>query len=157
MCYTILPSVAGGSNPAARGENRDYMKSNKQTIKLYWVTAQDHNQDWFIFAESAKSARAYHEEYEGYNKGEAQSRLIVSNVTLKEFMNGEPPCNAQFQDLYQIGFQDAGTVQHRDMARLNGEIFLDGIFEAIIGLGRKQLELVPKNSVYSLTRPHVQR
>lgn len=59
------------------------MASNKLTIKLYWVSSDDHDHDWFIFAESASLARAYHEQYEGYSKGEAQSRLIVSHVTLK--------------------------------------------------------------------------
>lgn len=29
------------------------MASNKQTVKLYWVTTADHDEDWFIFAESA--------------------------------------------------------------------------------------------------------
>jgi hypothetical protein len=67
------------------------MAINQQTMKLYWVTTQDHDEDWFIFAESAKSARTYHEDYEGYGKGDAHSRLIVSNITLKEFMNGTPP------------------------------------------------------------------
>jgi hypothetical protein len=34
------------------------MASTKQSIQLYWVTTQDHDEDWFIFADSAKSARA---------------------------------------------------------------------------------------------------
>ena len=116
------------------------MASTKQ-VKLYWVTTRDHDEDWFIFAESARSARAYHEDYEGYGKGDAHSRLIVSNVTLKEFMNGTPPCHAQFRDLFQIGFQDAGTIPNRRRAGLNGEIFREGILEAIIELGRQQLAL----------------
>jgi hypothetical protein len=121
------------------------MASTKQTMKLYWVSSQDHDHDWFIFAESASAARAYHEQYEGYNQGDARSRLIVSHVTLKEFMNGDPPCNAKFEDLYRIGFEDAGAVKHRGKPGLNGEIFRDGIIEAIIELGRMQLELVPNN------------
>jgi hypothetical protein len=115
------------------------MASDKQTIKLYWVTTADHVEDWFIFAESARRARSYHEHYEGYDKGNAHSRLIVSNVTVKEFQNGTPPCHAQFQDLSQIGFQDAGTSPNRRRAGYNGEIFREGILEAIIELGRKQL------------------
>ena len=67
------------------------MASNKQTIKLYWVMARDHVEDWFIFAESAKSARAYHEHYEGYGAGDARARLIVRDVRLTKFTNGEPP------------------------------------------------------------------
>ena len=112
------------------------MASTKQ-VKLYWVTARDHVEDWFIFAESARQARAYHEHYEGYDKGDAHSRLIVSNVTLKEFQNGTPPCNAQFQDL--IGFENAGTIPNRRGVKFNGEIFREGILEAIIELGRQQL------------------
>ena len=67
------------------------MASKPQTVKLYWVTTDDHDEDWLIFAESARQARAFHEDYEGYGKGDARSRLIVSNVTLQEFMNGLLP------------------------------------------------------------------
>jgi hypothetical protein len=115
------------------------MASNKQTIKLYWVTTDDHAEDWFIFADSASSARTFHENYEGYGKGDANSRLIVSNVTLKEFQNGTPPCHAQFQDLFQIGFKNAGSIPNRRRAGCNGEIFREGILEAIIELGREQM------------------
>jgi hypothetical protein len=118
------------------------MASNKQTIKLYWVTTADHDEDWFILAESARSARTYHEHYEGYDKGDAHSRLIVSNVTLTEFQNGAPPCHAQFQDLFQIGCQDAGTIPNRRGVKFNGEIFREGILEAIIELGRNQMRAV---------------
>lgn len=55
-----------------------------------------------------QEARAYHEHYEGYSKGDAHSRLIVSNVSLQEFMNGTSPCHAQFQDLYQKCRQPPG-------------------------------------------------
>ena len=120
------------------------MASNKQqTVKLYWVMARDHVEDWFIFAESARKARAYHEHYEGYDKGEAHSRLIVSNVTLKEFQNGTPPCNATYQDL--AGYED-GTLPSRNKAGLNGEIFREGILEAIIELGRKQLAVTQQEN-----------
>ena len=63
----------------------------------------------------------------------------MSNVTLKEFQNGTPPCHAQFQDLFEIGFHSAGTGPKRRRAGWNGEIFRDGILEAIIELGRQQL------------------
>jgi hypothetical protein len=114
------------------------MTNNKQTMKLYWVTTDDHDEDWFIFAESARRARTYHEDYEGYGKGDAYSRLIVANVALKEFQNGTPPCHAQFQDLFQIGFQNAGTTPNRRGVKFSGEIFREGILEAIIELGRQQ-------------------
>jgi hypothetical protein len=116
------------------------MASTKQ-VRLYWVATADHAEDWFIFAESARQARSYHENYEGYDRGDASTRLIVSNVTLKKFMNGTPPCHAQFQDLYQIGFKNAGAIPNRRRTGLSGEIFRDGILEAIIELGRQQQAL----------------
>jgi hypothetical protein len=112
--------------------------ASKKRVRLYWVTTADHAEDWFIFGASARQARAYHEDYEGYDKGDANSRLIVSDVTLKEFQNGTPPCHAQFQDLFQIGFKNAGAIPNRRRAGFNGEIFRDGILEAIIELGRQQ-------------------
>src|ERR1019366_280704 len=123
-----------------RGKENRVFITIKQTIKLYWVTTADHAQDWFIFAGSDLQARSYHEHYEGYGKGDASSRLIVSNVTLQEFMNGTPPCHARFEDLYQIGLE-AGTIPGRRGAGLNGEIFREGILEAIIELGRQQQAL----------------
>jgi hypothetical protein len=90
-----------------------------------------------------------------YSKGDARSRLIVSNVTLKEFMNGTPPCHARFEDLYQMGIE-AGTIPGRRKGRLNGEIFRNGILEAIVELGRRrqalengcvQLERAPASAV----------
>src|ERR1039458_7173906 len=122
------------------------MASNKHTVKLYWVTTQDHDEDWFIFADSASSARTFHEDYEGYGEGDARSRLIVSNITLKEFQNGTPPCHAQFPDLFRIGFENTGTSPNRRRAGLNGEIFREGILEAIIELGRKQLAVTQQEN-----------
>src|ERR1019366_9439405 len=129
-----------------RGKENRVFITIKQTIKLYWVTTADHAQDWFIFAGSDLQARSYHEHYEGYGKGDASSRLIVSNVTLKEFMNGTPPCHAQFQDLFQIGSKDAGAIPNRRRAGLNGEIFREGILEAIIELGRNQLTVTTREN-----------
>jgi hypothetical protein len=129
------------------------MASRKQ-VRLYWVTTDDHDEDWFIFAASARQARAYHEDYEGYDKGDAHSRLIVSNVILKEFQNGTPPCHAQFQDLFQIGFQDAGTIPNRRRVRFNGEIFREGILESIIELGRQELAVtLRQNGDLQLKKP----
>jgi hypothetical protein len=128
---------------------------------LYWCTTSDHDEDWFIFAESARQARAYHEDYEGYDKGDASSRLIVSPVTLEKFQNGTPPCHAQFQDLFQIGFKNAGTIPNRRRVKFNGEIFREGILESIIELGRQELAvtlrqndgLQPKKPSSSATKP----
>jgi hypothetical protein len=102
-----------------------------------WVTTADHDEDWFILAERARQARAYHENYEGYGKGDASSRLIVSDVTLDELVGGKPPCHAQMPDLLQLGFEDAGTEPNLRRVQLNGEMFEEGILESIVDTGRK--------------------
>jgi hypothetical protein len=59
-------------NESAGGrENGVFMASNKQTVKLYRITTDDHTEDWFILAESARSAKRYHEDYEGSGAGNA--------------------------------------------------------------------------------------
>ena len=117
------------------------MASNKQ-IKLYWVTTQDHDEDWLIFADSAKEARAYHENYEGYGKGDAHSRLIVRDVRLTKFTNGEPTCHAQLRELFALGFEDAGSVPNQRSVRFEGKTYTEGILEAIVELGREQMAAV---------------
>jgi hypothetical protein len=132
------------------------MARTKQ-IRLYWCTTDDHDEDWFIFASSARQARSFHEHYEGYDKGDAHSRLLVSDVTLKEFQNGTPPCHAQFQDLFEIGFHNAGTSPNRRRAGWNGEIFREGILEAIIELGRQQLALEKGGEQLKASSPRTMR
>src|ERR1035437_875509 len=101
MCYTVFP-FRGLVVRSGAGENGGSMAMTKKRIKLYWCTTRDHDEDWFILSDSASRARAYHEYYEGYGAGDARARLIVANVTLREFQNGTPPCHAQFQDLFQL-------------------------------------------------------
>ena len=35
-------------------------------MELYWVTTEDHGEDWFIVAISSKEAAKLHEDMEGY-------------------------------------------------------------------------------------------
>jgi ATP-dependent exoDNAse (exonuclease V) alpha subunit len=42
LCYTVLPFAACLNQSAGGGEGAVYMASNKQAIKLYWVTTDDH-------------------------------------------------------------------------------------------------------------------
>ena len=42
-------------------------------MKLYWVTTEDHDEDWFIVASSPEEASKYHEDMEGYVPGDADA------------------------------------------------------------------------------------
>jgi hypothetical protein len=114
------------------------MASTKQ-VRLYWVTTADHDEDWFIFANSARQARSFHEHYEGYGAGDAQARLMVRDVRLNKFTNGEPPCHAQMRELMALGFEDAGSVPDRRSVRFEGKAYTEGILESLVELKREQM------------------
>lgn len=48
----------------------------RSSLKLYWVETADHHEDWFVIARTARDARRFFEETEGYDSGDATSRLV---------------------------------------------------------------------------------
>ena len=46
-------------------------------MKLYWVTTEDHEEDWFIVASSAEEAAGYYEYMEGYDSGIATAEKVL--------------------------------------------------------------------------------
>lgn len=49
--------------------------------RLYWVTTEEHTEDWFVVATSARRARAEFEDYSGFDRGDAQSELVCQVPT----------------------------------------------------------------------------
>ena len=46
-------------------------------MKLYWVTTEDHDEDWFVVASTENEASVFHEKMEGYNPGEAKAEELL--------------------------------------------------------------------------------
>ena len=46
-------------------------------MNLYWVTTEDHAEDWFVVANSADEAATFHEDAEGYAPGDATAEMIL--------------------------------------------------------------------------------
>ena len=46
-------------------------------MNLYWLTTEDHGEDWFIIANSADEAATFHEDAEGYDIGDATAELVT--------------------------------------------------------------------------------
>ena len=46
-------------------------------MNLYWVTTEDHAEDWFIVAIDPEEAATFHEEMEGYDPGDATAEMIL--------------------------------------------------------------------------------
>ena len=53
------------------------IKIGGKSMKLYWVTTEDHDEDWFIVASSPEEASKYHENMEGYDPGDAKAEEIL--------------------------------------------------------------------------------
>jgi len=53
------------------------MPRKKPRLKLYWIETDDHDEDWFMVARTARQARRFHEVLEGYHRGEASSTLVM--------------------------------------------------------------------------------
>jgi hypothetical protein len=50
--------------------------SSPRAAKLYWCTTPDHDEDWFVIARTAPSARRYHENAEGYGRNTAEAEYV---------------------------------------------------------------------------------
>ena len=72
-------------------------KTNRPSsmVKLYWVTTDDHDEDWFILARTIRTAESYHIQYEGYEPGEARAELILRAGT--DPIPGPIPRHAQLE------------------------------------------------------------
>lgn len=46
-------------------------------MNLFWVTTKDHDQDWFVAAESPTDAAAFFEQATGYDPGAATAELVL--------------------------------------------------------------------------------
>ena len=46
-------------------------------MKLFWITTEDHDEDWFIVAPSSIEASQYFENFEGYDPGDAKAEEIL--------------------------------------------------------------------------------
>jgi len=58
-------------------------------MHLSWVTTEDHGEDWFIMAHTAKEAATFHEEREGYDIGDATAEKILE---IPEGVNADVGC-----------------------------------------------------------------
>jgi len=46
-------------------------------MNLYWVTTEDHAEDWFVLANSAEEAAIFHEDTEGYANWDTMAEMIL--------------------------------------------------------------------------------
>lgn len=52
-------------------------KTRPKRFALYWCTTPNGDEDWFVVADSAREARKFHEDEEGFNRGDADAERIM--------------------------------------------------------------------------------
>jgi len=123
-------------------------------MNLYWVTTEDHDEDWFIVAPSSKEASRLHEKMEGYNPGEAIAKK-VRNVPKK--IPAEPGWPSD-ELLLALGARFIQNDQTR-VVEIGRETFCEGLLAATINeitddrfeeLGQDRLNKTKKTKKISL-------
>jgi hypothetical protein len=100
----------------------------KVAVTLYWVTTADHDEDWFIFAKSRRSAAKFHADYEGYGLRETAAQPIRQARDIA----GPFPRHAQIDDLAELGFEILKGGDHGRSVKLGDRTFVEGHLESLI-------------------------
>jgi len=107
-------------------------------VNLYWVTTDDHDEDWFILAKTTRAAESYHIQYEGYEPGDARAELILR--TGADPIPGPIPRHAQLEDLQTLGFEILNPDPNGRSVRRNGRTFLEGHLESMVAEVRDDVQ-----------------
>lgn len=102
-----------------------FKKMGNKEMKLYWVTTDDHDEDWFMIASSSKAAAKLHEDMEGYNHGEAAAEAILD---IPEHLPAERGWPTE-ELLRSLGAQFLHDEQPR-VVEIAGRTFCEGMLES---------------------------
>ena len=121
-------------------------------MKLYWVTTEDHDEDWFIVASSQKEAVSLHENFEGYDPGDATAEEILEIPETMDVEAGWP--SKELLSALGAKFLTTGLVR---VVEINGRKFCEGMMEEIITtLNDDMFELIGQGRVNKTRKPPVQ-
>ncbi|MGO9561668.1 MAG: hypothetical protein ACLPPV_03380 [Candidatus Korobacteraceae bacterium] len=100
----------------------------KVPVALYWVSTADHDEDWFIFANSTRSAAKFHADYEGYDPRETAAELILEAPDTE----GPFPRHAQIDDLTALGFEILKGGDHGRSVKYGDRTFVEGHLDSLM-------------------------
>lgn len=93
-------------------------------MNLYWVETDDHHEDWFILAESEKRAELIHEEFEGYDDGDAKAQFVTK--VPEEFVT--EPGHPSIEVLVACGAKIIRAETPR-LVEIDGKRFVEGMMQ----------------------------
>ena len=121
-------------------------------MKLYWVTTEDHDEDWFIVASNSKEAAKLHEDMEGYNPGDAMAEAILDIPENIPAESGWPSNDL----LKALGAKFICNEPSR-VVEISGRKFCEGLLDGAIRSldddmfeisGQKRLNETPKTTMH---------
>ena len=121
-------------------------------MNLYWVTTEDHDEDWFVVASSSLGACQFHEDAEGYDPGDATAEEIIS---IPENVPTEPGWPSD-ELLLAVGAKFIMENPPR-VVEINGRKFSEGLLESFLNeiednafeqRGQGRLNKTPKPSMH---------
>ena len=95
--------------------------------QLYWATTEDHCEDWFIVASSAKEAAQLHENMEGYDDGDAAAEFVLDIPDSIAVDKGWPA--EDFLETLGATFINRGSAR---VVKISGMRFCEGLLESTI-------------------------
>lgn len=102
--------------------------AGKRKMKLYWASTEDHHEDWFIVASTAKKAAKLHEDMEGYDPGDAWAEEIL---TIPADMPVDEPGWPSHELLLALGATFISEDDTR-VVEIGGKAFCEGLLAATI-------------------------
>lgn len=90
--------------------------------KLFWVSTDLNEEDWFVIAPSAQAACKFHERYEGFNIGMARAKEIC---TVQKQYQSDNTYHAQLDMLTDLGFKILSEGPTRIVIK-DGIVFKEG-------------------------------
>jgi len=110
--------------------NDERQTEKESAANLYWVSTEDHDEDWFILSNSARTAEQFHIEYEGYEPGDAHAELVLTPQPIPDGL--ELPRHAQIEDLIALGFEVLNPDPNGRTVKLGNRVFVEGHLEALV-------------------------
>ena len=102
-------------------------KKLREQMKLYWVTTEDHDEDWFVVASSPQEASKYHVDMEGYDPDEAKAEEVLD---IPENLSAEIGWPSD-ELLFAVGAKFLINDQYR-VVEIDGKRFCEGMLNAIV-------------------------
>ncbi len=97
-------------------------------MRLFWVTTEDHYEDWFVVARDEYEAGRFFEGYEGYDLGEAFAEMVLE---IPEEVDSEVGWPSR-ELLEACGCKYLNSVDATRVVEVNGKRYTEGLMEAMI-------------------------